>query len=155
MWWRKPRAEYERDKGTVNRASMLAIVNSGVVPGLIGYVDGKPAGWCSVSPREQFVRLNNSRTLKSPDAQPVYSVACLFVKRPHRRQGLSSLLLKAACDWVASRGGRIIEGYPIVPRKDTVPDMTAWTGFPRAFEEAGFVKVARPTEARAIYRRTL
>jgi hypothetical protein len=73
---------------------MLALVNSGVVPGLIAYVDGKPAGWSSVSPREQFVRLNNSRTLKSPDPQRVYSVVCLFVKRPHRRQGLSSLLLK-------------------------------------------------------------
>jgi hypothetical protein len=42
-----------------------------------------------------------------------------------------------------------------VPRKDTVPDMTAPTGFPRTFEEAGFVEVAGPTEARAIYRRIL
>jgi len=155
MWWRKPRAEYERDKGSANRASMLALVNSGIVPGLIGYIDGKPAGWCSVSPRGQFVRLNNSRTLKSPDDQPVYSVVCLFVKRTHRRQGLSSALLTAACELVRSQGGRLVEGYPVVPRKDTVPDMTAWTGFPRAFEQAGFVEVARPTDARAIYRRVL
>lgn len=155
MWWRKPRAEYERDKGEANRTSMLELVNSGTVPGLIAYVDGHPVGWCSVSPREQFVRLNTSRTLRSPDSQAVWSVVCLFVKRLYRRQGLSAALLRAACDWAASQGGRIVEGYPIVPRKDTVPDMTAWTGFPRAFEQAGFVQVARPTDARAIYRRVL
>ena len=155
MWWRKSRAEYERDKGEANRDSMRKLVEIGVVPGLIGYVDGRPAGWCSVSPREQFVRLNTSRTLRSPDDQPVYSVVCLFVRKPYRRKGLSSALLTTACDWVASQGGRIVEGYPIVPRKDTVPDMTAWTGFPRAFEQAGFIEVARPTEARAIYRRSV
>ena len=155
MWWRKARAEYERDKGEANRASMLALVNGGGMPGLIGYVDRKPVGWCSVAPREQFVRLNTSRTMRSPDDQPVYSVVCLFVKRGYRRQGLSSALLDAACAWVKSQGGRIVEGYPIVPRKDLVPDMTAWTGFPRAFEQAAFVQVARPTETRAIYRRIL
>jgi GNAT superfamily N-acetyltransferase len=152
MWWRKPRAEYEGDKGEANRRDMRRLVESGATPGLLAYVDGEPVGWCSVAPRSEFVRLETSRTLRPLDSQPVWSVVCLFVKRSQRRQGLSVELLRAACEYAGANGARIVEGYPIVPRKSAVPDMTAWTGFPSAFAAAGFEQVARPSEARAIYR---
>jgi GNAT superfamily N-acetyltransferase len=155
MWWRKHRADYERDKGEQNRRDMLAMVEDGRTPGLIAYVAGEPAGWCSVAPREEFIRLGDSRTLRPLDAEPVWSIVCLFVRRSHRRKGLSVQLLRAACEYARSKSATIVEGYPIVPGKPVVPDMTAWTGFPAAFAAAGFQQVARPTEARAIYRRRL
>jgi GNAT superfamily N-acetyltransferase len=155
MWWRKHRREYEQDKGDANRSDMLALVERGGTPGLIAYVDGEPAGWCSVAPRTEFIRLDDSRTLRPLDAEPVWSVVCLFVRRSHRRRGLSVQLLRAACEYAQSKGAEIVEGYPVVPRKSVVPDMTAWTGFSSAFAAAGFQEVARPTEARATYRRRL
>ena len=36
-----------------NRRDLKALVDSGVVPGLIGDRDGKPVAWGSVGPREQ------------------------------------------------------------------------------------------------------
>jgi GNAT superfamily N-acetyltransferase len=155
MWWRKRRADYERDKGEPNHAGMRALVSGGHVPGLLAYLGGEPVGWCSVAPRSEFVRLENSRTLRPVDTQPVWSVVCLFVRRSHRRRGISVELLRAACEHARSGGARILEGYPVVPRKPDVPDMTAWTGLAGAFAAAGFQEVSRPSEARAIYRRAL
>lgn len=153
MWSRKPRAEYEAAKGDINRADMHRLVYTGHVPGLIAYTGGVPAGWCSLGPRQEFLRLNNSRTLKPVDDQPVWSVVCLFIHRKYRRRGLSVALLEAACAWAAKQGARIVEGYPVVPTRPEVPDMTAWHGTARAYQRAGFTEVARPSDARAIYRR--
>jgi GNAT superfamily N-acetyltransferase len=134
---------------------MRRLVESGTVPGVIGYVDGVPAGWCSAGPRQDFVRLETSRLLKPLDDQPVWSIVCLFVRKQWRRQGLAVHLVRGACELVRNQGGAIVEAYPIVPARSTVPEMTAWTGFPAVFEAAGFTLVARPSEARAIYRLTL
>ena len=34
-----------------NKTALRDLVASGVVPGLIGYLDGTPAGWISLGPR--------------------------------------------------------------------------------------------------------
>ncbi len=47
---------------------------------------------------------------------------------------------------------KIVEGYPIAPKKDKVPDVFAYTGFLSAFQSAGFVEVARRSETRPIMR---
>ena len=52
MWWRLTRREFEQGQGEVNRQRMKAIVDSGRIPGILAYLQGKPVGWCSVAPRE-------------------------------------------------------------------------------------------------------
>ena len=76
MWWRLSRREFEDQQGEGNRRAMKAIVESGHVPGILGYLDGKPVAWCSVSPREQYASLNRSRILKRIDDTPVWSIVC-------------------------------------------------------------------------------
>ncbi|HZX14011.1 MAG TPA: hypothetical protein VFF49_06395, partial [Thermodesulfobacteriota bacterium] len=49
----------EKSKGKKNKGAMRNIVNSGEIPGLLAYSDGKPVGWCSVAPRERFPSLND------------------------------------------------------------------------------------------------
>jgi GNAT superfamily N-acetyltransferase len=153
MWWRQTRSEFGKMRGSRNRKALKRIVGSGEVPGLIAYIDGKPAGWCSVAPRETFSRLERSRVLKRVDEEPVWSVACFFVARPFRRRGLTVPLLRAATDFAREHGARIIEGYPIDPRKGAMPDAWAWTGFAAAFLRAGFKEVERRSPTRPIMRR--
>ncbi|GAG54829.1 unnamed protein product, partial [marine sediment metagenome] len=73
MWWRIKRAEFEEQKGEGNRLAMKEIVESGEVPGILAYSDGKAVGWCSVAPRGQFPVLQRSRVLKPVDDTPVWS----------------------------------------------------------------------------------
>jgi len=152
MWWRLTRAEYERQKGEGNKQAMQAIVASGEVPGLLAYEGEKPIAWCSVAPREAFPSLERSRILKRVDDQPVWSVVCFFIAKPYRGQGVSVQLLRAAIKYAGQHGARVVEGYPIEPKKESAPDIYAFTGMASAFRKAGFAEVLRRSENRPIMR---
>ena len=152
MWWRLTRAEFEHHKGEGNRIAMKTLIESGQVPGILAYADGKPAGWCSVAPREEFGSLQRSRTLKPVDDRPVWSVVCFFIAKAYRRQGLTTRLLRAAVDHAAAQGAEIVEGYPSEPKKPDAPDVFLFTGTASAFRKAGFVEVARRSETLPIMR---
>ena len=96
MFWRLRRKEFEAGTGGGNRAAVKALVEGGTVPGILAYDGDEPIGWCSVSPRESFPALANSRIFQPVDEKPVWSVTCLFVHRKFRRQGVSVGLLRAA-----------------------------------------------------------
>ena len=152
MWWRLTRARFECQHGEPNRLAMKAVVDSGVVPGIIGYAEGQPVAWCSVAPREDFGALNRSRILKPIDDQPVWSIVCFFVARSHRGEGAMDGLIRAAVRYAADHGALAVEAYPTVPRSGRVPPVSSYMGFPSVFEAAGFVEVASPSPARRIMR---
>lgn len=152
MWWRLKRSEFERLKGENNKRRFRRIVESGKVPGLLAYAEGRPVAWCAVAPREDYPALERSRVLKPVDGQPVWSVTCLFVARPFRQKGISVKLLKAAAEYARAQGCKVVEGYPVESRKGRMPDAFAYTGLPSAFRAAGFVEVARRSPIRPIMR---
>ena len=152
MWWRLKNKDFEAHKGEDNRAMMKELVNSGVTPGILAYDGDNPVGWCSVAPREEFIRLQNSRILKPVDDKPVWSVVCLFVKKENRRKGVSTALLRAAVDFVREQGGDIIEGYALEPKEGKMSDAFAFHGLATAYRKAGFDEVARRSETRPIMR---
>jgi GNAT superfamily N-acetyltransferase len=152
MRWRLPRHRFEQQKGEANRQALKAGIEAGSVRGIIGYVNGEPAAWCSVGPREGFVGLEASEILAPVDDAPVWSVGCFFVAKRFRLHGMATPLLKAAVDYAASEGVRIVEGYPLIPIKDKIPVAFAWTGFLSTFMAAGFVEVERRAPIRPIVR---
>ena len=85
--------------------------------------------------------LERSWILKRVDNEPVWSIVCLFIARLFRRQGISVRLLRAAVDHARQGRARIVEGYPVEPRKDDVPDL-----FP-APQSAHAYQSSRPTAA--------
>jgi GNAT superfamily N-acetyltransferase len=155
MLWRLKRSEFEKHKGDKNKAAFKAVVDSGEAPGILAYANGSPIGWCALAPRETYPALDRSRILKRIDDKPVWSIVCLFIAKHYRRKGVSVELLKAAAEYVRKRGGKIVEGYPVEPRKDVMPDVFAWTGVASAFLKAGFVECERRSETRPIMRREL
>ena len=155
MWWRQTRAEFDRDHGEKNKRAMKRIVDSGEVPGIIGYKDGEPVGWCSIAPREQYLSLERSPVLKRLDDKPVWSLVCLFVHRDHRGGGVAVAMAKAAVAYAKSQGAKIVEAYPTAPRGRTLASVSSFMGTPALFKKAGFKEVARPSKARVIMRRHL
>lgn len=152
MYWKLPRAQFARQQGEGNRRAFHRIVKSGAVPGILAYAGGEAIGWCAVEPRAAYARLARSRVLAPLDDRPVWSVSCFYVARGWRRKGVTVQLLRAALKHVRGRGGRIVEGYPVVPKPyHDSSTAFAWTGFAPAFEAAGFKDCAG--RARPIMRR--
>lgn len=152
MWWRLKRFEFEKNKGKRNKEAMSNIVNSGEIPGILAYSDNKPIAWCSVAPREKYPSLERSRVLKRIDDTSVWSIVCFFIDKRYRNKGVSVKLLLACIKYVKEKGGRVLEGYPVEPKKERIPEVFAWTGFANAFKAAGFIECARRSETRPIMR---
>lgn len=152
MSWRLDRAEFEKLKGVGNKRAMKKLVEEKEQIGIIAYLDGKPVGWCSVAPRQKFIRLESSRVLKPVDDKPVWSITCFFLPKDYRRQGLSVQILKGVMEICKKKGVKILEAYPIIPYSKNMPAAFAWTGFVSSFENAGFKVAKRWSKARPIMR---
>ncbi len=152
MWWKLPRNEWTTRKGAGNKRMFRSVVNANTVPGIIAYEGETPVGWCAVEPRERYPILNNSRTLKPVDSQPVWSITCFFIPKPRRKRGISRALIEAAKLHARTGGARILEAYPIDTREKKMPDPFVWTGVFRVFLEAGFIEVERRSDTRPIMR---
>lgn len=152
MFWRLPNKDFNAMQYYGNKSAQKVIVESGVVPGLLAYTGGEAVGWIALEPRDQYPRLARSRVLKPVDDKPVWSITCFFTRKDFRGRGVTVALLKAAVDHVEKKGGKIVEGYPVEPRRGKMPAAFAYTGLASAFRKAGFKEVARNSETRPIFR---
>jgi GNAT superfamily N-acetyltransferase len=153
MWWRLSVKEWERDAYEPNRRSMKRLVDGGEIPGLLAYREHRPVGWVSVAPREQFPRIERSRTLGPVDDEKVWSIVCFYIDRRERGAGVGTALLDAAVRSAAARGARVVEAYPVDPRGGKTANSSAYTGVEEMFRRAGFREVARRSAGRPIMRK--
>jgi GNAT superfamily N-acetyltransferase len=154
MWWRVSSKEFDERHGAGLRGDLQELVARGPEPGLLAYVDGAPAGWVAVAPREEYPRLDRSPKLRRLDDRPVWSITCFTIDRRHRRRGVAAALLDAAVDFARRRGAEVVEAYPIDTAGGKRSSADLYTGTLAMFERAGFEEVAR-RGGRPIVRRTL
>lgn len=139
--YRVTNQEFRSLRGPERPARLRRYAEEGTPPGVIAYVDGKAAGWCSVSPRASHHRLTRSRTIPTVDDVPVWSVICIVIRPPFRRQGLARHLLDGAIDYAYSQGATMLEAYPVDPDGRRLSSAFAYVGTTGLFESAGFERV--------------
>ena len=154
MYYRKSGAEASAAAADRNRTALRSLVDANRPPGLIGYEDGRPVGWISLGPREDYVRLARSPVMKPVDDEPAWSIVCFFVDSKARGRGVSEKLLKAAVAYARSQGATLLEAYP-VDKDETSHAEFLWFGAKRMFDRAGFSEVARRKPTRPVVRRRL
>lgn len=150
MYYRSSGASSHGASGKANKHALKSLVESGTVPGLICYKHGRPIGWTSLGPREDYRRLERSPVMKRVDEKPVWSIVCFFVDRQERGKGVMEALLKAAIDYACSQGVTLLEAYPVDKKERSQPD---WFGAKRMYDRAGFKEVARRKRTRPVVRR--
>ncbi|ROR65366.1 GNAT family N-acetyltransferase [Agrococcus jenensis] len=141
--YRVPGAEFNALAGADRPARLRRYAEEGTPPGVIAYVGGEPAGWCSVSPRSSHHRLTRSRTIPAVDDVPVWSIVCLVVRPGFRRQGLGHALLAGAVEFARSRRAPMLEAYPIESGDERISTALAYVGTTSLFEAAGFERVVK------------
>ena len=114
-------------------------------PGVLAYVDGEVAGWCSVAPKSTHRALVNSRTIPRIDDEHVWSIVCFVVRPGFRRRGLMHHLLDGAVAHAIAMGAPAVEGYPVDPGNDRVDQTSGYVGTVALFESHGFTRVQQTT----------
>jgi GNAT superfamily N-acetyltransferase len=153
MYWRLGPA-YRKRPREQNKAALRAVTERGPPPGLLAFDGDHAVGWCQLTPRAALPWLDSARHLGRVDDVPVWSLSCLYVRRGHRRQGVTSVLIAAALRAAKKANAPALEAYPV----DTAaPKSTSnlFTGTASAFTRAGFTTVAQRSPARPIMRHDL
>lgn len=114
-------------------------------PGVLVYVDGEVAGWCSVAPRTTYRRLMNSRTIPILDGPEAWSIVCFVVRAGYRKQGLMHVLLDGAVEHAKKHGATVVEGYPAETGGDRIDTISGYVGTTDLFEAHGFERSAETT----------
>jgi GNAT superfamily N-acetyltransferase len=129
-------------------------------PGILAFVDGEVAAWCSIAPKCMYRALVNSRTIPHVDDAKAWSAVCFRVRPGFRRRGLMHDLLDGAIEHARASGATVIEGYPVDPEGDRVDQTAAYVGTVGLFEAHGFERVLQTAgrsggKRRWLVRRTL
>jgi GNAT superfamily N-acetyltransferase len=157
MFWRVRSKDWSFADAADAREGFRSLVEaaSDPAPGLLAYADGRPVGWVSVAPREDYGRLVNSRVRPKLDDVPVWSIVCFVVSRVARGQGLTNRLLDAAMDYAVARGAPALEAYPVDVGDGRVPAAVGYTGLLSTFLAAGFHVVHQIDSPQATVRRVI
>ncbi len=161
MCWRVPGGKlWEKRTATTNKRAFKRLITTGKARGCVAFADEQPAqpvGWCSLGPRADFIRLQNSRVRRTAWDEQTWSVACFYVSARWRGRGVASGLLKAAVQLARAEGANKLEGYPVKPQHSgkPVPAAFAWTGVPVLFQRQSFRPVLPPGATHPVYIKTL
>jgi GNAT superfamily N-acetyltransferase len=135
-----------------NKAAFRKVVKDGPPPGLIAMDGDLAVGWCQLTPRAALPQLAREWRLKTVDDQPVWSISCFYVRKTHRKSGVTTALIEAALKAAKRAKAPALEAYPF--DRDLSPSTTS-TGVASTFTRLGFKTVARHIPARPIMRHDL
>ncbi len=163
MYWRLPRADFDREARARNtRLLFEERVRQGPPPGLLAYdVEGLAVGWVQVGPRADVPNWNGPRRLSAPAAQAdagdprVWAISCFVVRRAFRDRKVSHALVEGAIAWARKNGARCLEACPVDTGAGKRPAASLYHGVRSTFARAGFEEVARRRADRPLLRLTL
>jgi GNAT superfamily N-acetyltransferase len=144
MWWRR-----RTGGGAKNKRALGRLVREGREPGLLAYEEtGRPVGWVSVAPREEYGHILGSRKYGPQEEEAgIWSIVCFYVDPRSKGRGVATALLEAAVEHAFARGAAAVESYP--------HDRGDYMGSPAMFEAAGFetLRSVAPRRIVRLYRR--
>jgi GNAT superfamily N-acetyltransferase len=129
-------------KGTtpaLNRERKLARVRAGTAHAALVFDGDDCVGWCQFGvPDEVPIIKSRAAYEKGRATSPDWRIACCYVGKGHRRQGVASAALAGALDLIADEGGGTVEGYP--EAADAVPAGFLYNGALSTYEKLGFIR---------------
>lgn len=141
MAWRMTKEELKHNNSTSRKKFIKKRVDAKVPIGLLAYATKEPVGWCSLAPRDSYERLGGDE-----DLEDVWSIACFFVQKEYREQGMVDYFIAQAKKYARKRGAKYLEAYPV----DTSSPSYRFMGFVSSFKKAGFEEVKKAGKRRHV-----
>jgi GNAT superfamily N-acetyltransferase len=148
MYWRIGPG-YRRQAAEANKTSFYEVVRDGTPPGLLAMSGNEAVGWCQLTPRDALPWIDRVEKLRRVDDSPVWSISCFYIRKGHRRRGVSASLIEAAIQGAKKAGAPVLEAYPL---DAALTRSTSFTGYVSTFLKAGFKIVARHVASQPVMR---
>jgi GNAT superfamily N-acetyltransferase len=132
-----------------NRAAACDRIRSRRMEGYIAYRAEVPIGWCNAAPRTM---MDSFADEPDPDASRIGQITCFVVAKSHRRSGVATALLHAACAGLRTQGLEIAEALPM---SGALSDAQNHFGPLSMYLAAGFQVHRADAEGRVYVRRSL
>lgn len=127
----------EPDDGRSKRMRKYDRVVAGTTHAALVFDGDECVGWCQYGSPDELPRIKSRREYERELAElPDWRIACCFVGRGHRRQGVWTAALDGALRLIAESGGGRVEGYP--EPAGAVPAGFLFNGALSTYEAAGF-----------------
>lgn len=122
-----------------NRARKLERVRAGTTHAALVFDGDDCVGWCQFGSPAELPRIKSKAQYeKGVTTPPDWRIACNFVGKGHRRQGVATAGLAGALDLIARLGGGTVEGYP--EDNASVPAGFLFNGALSTYEKLGFAR---------------
>jgi GNAT superfamily N-acetyltransferase len=123
----------------LNRERKLERVRAGTTHAALAFDGDDCVGWCQVGAPNELPRIKSRAAYeKGVTTVPDWRIACNFVGKGHRRQGVATAALEGALDLIGALGGGLVEGYP--EDAASVPAGFLFNGALSTYETLGFVR---------------
>jgi hypothetical protein len=123
----------------LNRDRKLARVRADTTHAALVFSGDNCLGWCQFGTPDELPRIKSRATYeKGQTTSPDWRIACCYVGKGQRRQGVAAAALAGALDLIATYGGGTVEGYP--EAADAVPAGFLYNGALSTYEKLGFAR---------------
>jgi GNAT superfamily N-acetyltransferase len=123
----------------LNRKRKLERVRAGTTHAALVFDGDDCVGWCQFGPASELPKIKSRAAYEKGVTTPTdWRIACNFVGKGHRRQGVATAGLEGALDLIAELGGGKVEGYP--EDAGSVPAGFLFNGALSTYEQLGFVR---------------
>jgi GNAT superfamily N-acetyltransferase len=104
---------------------------------------GLAQGWCQYGSTGELSLRHRREYLKDPPAPARWRIACIFVDKRHRGQGIARAGLEGAVGQIAAAGGGLVEAISETTADREAQGRFMFTGTLELFEEYGFARGRR------------
>jgi GNAT superfamily N-acetyltransferase len=131
--------ELSRTDPARNRTGKEERVRQGRAHAALVFDGDDCVGWCQFGAPDELPQVKNRAAYeKGRTTLPDWRIACCYVGKGHRRQGVATAALVGALDLIADLGGGTVEGYP--EGADAVPAGFLYNGALSTYEKLGFIR---------------
>ena len=144
----------DRESAECNRDRKLERVRAGTTHAALVFEGADCLGWCQFGVPDEVPKIKNRAAYETSLAElPDWRIACCFVGKGHRRQGVATAALAGALDLIAGLGGGTVEGYP--EDASSVPAGFLFNGALSTYEKVGFSRERKIGKHRWVVKKVL
>jgi hypothetical protein len=126
----------------LNRERKHERVRSGTAHAALVFDGEGCVGWCQFGAPHEVPRIKGRAEYeRGRTASPDWRIACCYVGKGHRRQGVANVALAGAIELIGGLGGGTVEGYP--EDAGSVPAGFLFHGALSTYEKLGFARDRR------------